>query len=161
MSVYVCYRCRRVCVCPYSRVCVHVYPYSHLCVCVCVCVCVRARAQQAEKGGGGCAHSSGVVETFLPGSSSGTGASDSTLRPLAGPVWTLSLGPPHGPSRQNSHLPPFPDGLHPEDEHLARSLHVCGGPWAGALKGVRGGPQADPPAWAVGGVPGPCWAGGG
>ena len=138
--------------------CVHIFS--------CVCVCVRARAQQAEKGGGGCAHSSGVVGTFLPGSSSGTGASDSTPRPLAGPVWTLSLGPPHGPSRQNSHLPPFPDGLHPKDEHLARSLHVCGGPWAGALKGVREGrrPTIQPGLWAasqalvgpVGGDPGPA-----
>ena len=88
-------------------------------------------------------------------------ASDSTPRRLAGPVWTLSLWPPHGPSRQNCHSPPFPIRFAPGGR--ASCLVTPCLRWAldGALLGVRGGPQADHAAWAVGGVQGPWWAAGG
>lgn len=116
-------RCARpgVCVCMRvigAGVCVCVTGagmYVYTCVLTCVCSCVHMRTQQAEKGGtrvrslqpcGG-----DISARVLFGDKSA--ASDSTPRALAGPVWTLSLGPPHGPSRQNCHSPPFPISFAP------------------------------------------------
>ena len=141
-----------------KRLSMYVYTCILICVCVCVCACSRQR-----KAGRGCGHSSGVVETFLPGSSSGTRAQPVIPRPgaLLVPCGHCSLCLPTALQDRTVTRPPFPYGLAPEDNHRARSLHVCGGPWTGALLGVRGGPQADRPAWAVGGVQGPWWAAGG